>query len=115
VVSDRRRKENFLGIDGEEVLARLRGVPVTTWNYIAEGRQVRHMGPMAQDWHRAFGFNGDSLTINQGDFDGVNLAGVKALDARTQRQQAEIDALRAENAELRARLARIEAALAAKP
>jgi hypothetical protein len=114
-VSDRRRKENFLGIDGEEVLARLRGVPVTTWNYIAEGREVRHMGPMAQDWHRAFGFNSDPLTINQGDFDGVNLAGVKALDARTQRQQAEIDALRAENTELRARLERIEAALAAKP
>jgi len=117
-VSDRRRKENFLGIDGEEVLARLRGVPVTTWNYIAEGRQVRHMGPMAQDWHRAFGFNDDPLTINQGDFDGVNLAGVKALDARTLRQQAEIDALRAENAsqareiaELRAALAQIQAQL----
>ena len=115
VVSDRNRKENFLTVDGEDLLARLRSVPVTTWNYIAEGRQVRHMGPMAQDWHAAFGFNADPLTINQGDFDGVNLAAVKALDARTQAQQARISTLERENADLRARLERIEAALAAKP
>ncbi|HEU4560118.1 MAG TPA: tail fiber domain-containing protein [Longimicrobium sp.] len=114
VVSDRNRKENFLGIGGEEVLARLRTVPVTTWNYIAEGRQVRHIGPMAQDWHAAFGFNADPLIINQGDFDGVNLAGVKALDARTLAQQQTIEAQGRDLAELRARLERIEAALAAR-
>jgi hypothetical protein len=115
VLSDRNRKENVLAIGGEDVLARLRNVPVTTWNYISEGRQVRHIGPMAQDWHAAFGFNADPLTINQGDFDGVNLAAVKALDARTQAQQARIETLERENADLRARLERIEAALAAKP
>ncbi|HEU4560121.1 MAG TPA: tail fiber domain-containing protein [Longimicrobium sp.] len=128
VLSDRNRKENFLSIDGEDLLARLRNVPVTTWNYIAEGRQVRHIGPMAQDWHAAFGFNADPLTINQGDFDGVNLAAVKALDARTQvqaqtieaqgrtiaAQQQTIDAQGRELAEVRARLERIEAALAAQ-
>jgi hypothetical protein len=114
VISDRNRKENFLSIDGEEILARLRSVPVTTWNYIAEGRQVRHMGPMAQDWHRAFGFNDDDKTINQGDFDGVNLAAIQALEART----AELRAAQAQLAEksrkideLEARLARIEALL----
>ncbi|HEX6750744.1 MAG TPA: tail fiber domain-containing protein [Longimicrobium sp.] len=112
-VSDRNRKQNFLAVDGEDLLARLRNVPVTTWNYIAEGRQVRHMGPMAQDWHQAFGFSADSLTINTGDIDGVNLAAVKALEARTAAQQARIDALETENAELRRRLDRIEAMVAA--
>jgi hypothetical protein len=114
VISDRNRKENFLGIDGEEILARIRGIPVTTWNYIDESRQVRHIGPMAQDWHRAFGFNDDDKTINQGDFDGVNLAAIKALEART----AELRAAQAQLAEksrkideLEARLARIEALL----
>ncbi|HEX2078127.1 MAG TPA: tail fiber domain-containing protein [Longimicrobium sp.] len=103
VVSDRNRKEHFLAVDGEDVLARIRSLPVSTWRYISEeDRTVRHIGPMAQDWHRAFGFSSDSLTINQSDFDGVNLAGVQALTART-------DALRAENEALRARVAELEA------
>lgn len=112
-VSDRNRKENFLFLDGEDVLARLRAVPVTTWNYRTQERSIRHMGPMAQDFHAAFGLGESELMINSVDIDGVNLAAVKALDARTTSQQAEIEALRAENAELRARLERIEAALAA--
>ncbi|HEX5724273.1 MAG TPA: tail fiber domain-containing protein, partial [Longimicrobiaceae bacterium] len=117
VVSDRNRKENFLAVDGEYLLSRLRTVPVTTWNYIAEGQQVRHIGPMAQDWDRAFGFSGDPLTINTGDFDGVNLAAAQALERRTAEQQARIEALERENAALKARLDRVEALMArgAKP
>lgn len=106
VVSDRNRKESFLDVDGEDILARIRAVPVTSWNYIEEGRDVRHIGPMAQDWHNAFRLNDDSLTINQGDFDGVNLAAIQALEARTQRLQDE-------NAELRARVERLERLLEA--
>jgi trimeric autotransporter adhesin len=112
-ISDRARKENFASVDGEDVLARLREVPVSSWNYIAEGREVRHVGPMSQDWHAAFGLNDDPLTINQGDFDGVNLAAIQALDGRTEAQAARIRALEAENAELRRRLERVEALLAA--
>jgi hypothetical protein len=97
VISDRNRKELFLPVDGESVLARIRGIPVSTWRYIDEqDRSVRHMGPMAQDWQRAFGFSGDSTTINSGDFDGVNFAGIQALEARTAAQQREIASLRAE-------------------
>lgn len=120
VVSDRNRKENFLALDGEDLLRRLRGVPVTSWNYVAQGREVRHVGPMAQDWHRALGLSGDSLTINSGDFDGVNLAAAQALERRTSEQGGRIEALERENAalrraaaELEARIARLEAALGA--
>jgi len=114
--SDRNRKEHFLGVDGEDVLVRLRSVPVSSWRYISEeDRSVRHVGPMAQDWHRAFGLSADSLTINQGDFDGINLVAIQALEARTTAQAGEIASLRAENAELRARLERLEALLAAPP
>ena len=125
-ISDRNQKENVATVDGEALLGALRGVPVTTWNYIAEGDSVRHMGPMAQDFHAAFGLNGaDSLGINTVDIDGVMLAGVQALDARTRALADEnaalrsrLDALAAENAALQAeravadtRLARLEAAL----
>jgi hypothetical protein len=116
VVSDRNRKEDFLALDGEDLLARLRSVPVSTWRYIGEeDRSVRHIGPMAQDWERAFGLSGDDTTINMSDLDGVNLAGVQALDARTTGQDARIATLEAENAELRARLDAIERMLAAQP
>ena len=101
-VSDRNRKEHFQAVDGEDILVRLRRVPVTSWNYIAEGREVRHIGPMAQDWHAAFALNDDPLTINQGDFDGVNLAAVQALERRTTEQAERIRALEAELGELRA-------------
>jgi trimeric autotransporter adhesin len=91
------------------VLSRIRALPVTTWRYIGEeDRAVRHIGPMAQDWHRAFGFSRDDTTINMSDFDGVNLAAIQALERRSTAQAEEIRALRAENAELRAAGARTE-------
>jgi trimeric autotransporter adhesin len=124
--SSRLEKENFAEVDGEDVLRRLRAVPVTSWNGIAEGPEVRHIGPMAQDWHAAFALNDDPLTIHQGDLAGVSLAAVQALDGRTERQEERIRQLEAENqalrdgavalrseaAEQRARLERLEALLA---
>ncbi|HEU4561625.1 MAG TPA: tail fiber domain-containing protein [Longimicrobium sp.] len=123
VISDRNRKENFLTVDGEDLLGRLRSVPVTTWQYRDEAdRTVRHIGPMAQDWARAFGFSRDDRTINMSDFDGVNLAAVQALERRTAEQKTQIEtlngevaALRAANAALEARLQRLEARAAGTP
>ncbi len=115
-VSDRNRKENFLALEGEDVLGRLRAVPVTSWNYRTQDRSIRHMGAMAQDFHAAFGLGESDLMINSVDMDGVTLAGVKALDERTAAHRARIEALEAgnaalrrENDELRARLDRLEA------
>ncbi|MFL5539061.1 MAG: tail fiber domain-containing protein, partial [Longimicrobiaceae bacterium] len=112
VISDRNRKQDFLSVDGEDILARLRLVPVTTWRYRDEAdRSTLHIGPMAQDWHRAFGFTTDDRTINMSDFDGVNLAAIQALARRTDALQAENAALRDQNRQLEARLARLEAAV----
>lgn len=131
-VSDRRRKDSFLAVRGEDILDRVRGLSITTWRYRAEADpSVRHIGPMAQDWRLAFGFSSDSMTINSGDLDGVNLAAAQALERRTAQQaeriaalegerarfaslEASNAALRAEVAALRASLHRIEATLAAQ-
>jgi len=117
--SSRTLKENFLGIDGEDVLARMRGIPVTTWNYVSEGSQSRHLGPIAEDFFAAFGLGTDSRAIGLLDIDGVNFAAAKALEERTRQQRTEIDALnrqvtelRAANASLEARLERLERAAA---
>jgi hypothetical protein len=111
-VSDRAKKENVEAVDGEDVLLRLRQVPVTRWNYRTQLADIRHMGPMAQDFHAAFGLGEDQLTISSVDADGVALAGVKALDARTDSQRQRIERLEQENTALRERLERLEALLA---
>lgn len=110
--SDVNRKHLFAHVEGEDILARLRGVPLTTWSYRTESNDVRHLGPTAQAFRAAFGLGTDDRSIATVDADGVALAGVQALDARTAGQAARITALERENAELRARLDRIEAALA---
>jgi hypothetical protein len=113
VISDRDRKEGFLPVNGEDVLLRLRSVPVSTWRYRDEDdRTTLHIGPMAQDWHTAFGLTRDDRTINMSDFDGVNLAAIQALEARTaelQERTAEVTELRIELDAALARLARLEA------
>ncbi|MFL5382039.1 MAG: tail fiber domain-containing protein [Longimicrobiaceae bacterium] len=113
--SDVHRKHLFATVEGEDVLLRLRTVPITTWSYRVDDSNIRHLGPMAQDFHRAFGLGQDSVSIATLDEGGVALAGIQALDARTTAQAARIQAverdnakLRTENAELRARLEAIE-------
>lgn len=102
VVSDRDAKEHFADYDGEALLQRIALLPIHTWRYIAEeDASIRHIGPTAQDWQALvsgpLSLNNETITINQGDYDGVNLAAIKALTERTRK-------LDAENTELRAQL-----------
>jgi hypothetical protein len=81
---DRNLKENFEEVDGEWLLGQIRKMPVTKWNYKKGDTSLKYMGPVAQDFYSAFHLNGaDSLGINSICIDGVNIAGVKALEKRT--------------------------------
>lgn len=114
--SSKTLKENFLGVGGEDLLARVRKVPVNTWNYLAEGRQVRHMGPFAEDFYGAFHLGTDDKSIGLLDIAGVNFAANKALELRTaelQKKAAEVDQLRTEVNALRAANTAMELRLAA--
>jgi uncharacterized coiled-coil protein SlyX len=106
-VSDRARKHDFADIDGEDLLARIRGIPVMSWRYMAEeDATVRHIGPMAQDWDAALPeLGGTGLTINMSDLDGVNLAAIQALEARSAAQATQIDAQTEEIAAQREKIA----------
>lgn len=114
--SSRYTKQNFLAVSGEDVLARLRNVPVTTWNYISEGAQSKHMGPMAEDFYQAFGLGTANTSIGVQDLAGVSLAAVKSLDERTallQQRTMEVEKLRTEVQQLRDANATMEQRLAA--
>ena len=95
-------KEHFVAIDGQEVLAHLARLPITTWNYKTDAPSVRHMGPMAQDFYAAFGLGADDRHLAPLDVNGVALAGVQALSQQVQ-------ALKLQNAELLQRLQALEA------
>jgi hypothetical protein len=110
--SSRTLKENFVAVDGEDVLLRIREIPITTWNMIGGDRNVRHLGPVAEDFWRAFGLGLGETTIGLGDIDGVNLAAAKALEARTRSLQQQLDERTAQVQALQARLDAQSAALA---
>jgi hypothetical protein len=87
-ISDVNMKENFEAVNGEEVLAKIKSLPLTRWNYKDNDPSVQYIGPMAQDFHRTFRLGGlDSLSISTLAMDGVTLAGVKALVDRTDQLQ----------------------------
>ena len=111
-VSDRNLKENFQEHDGEDMLAAIADMPIQSWNYKAQDSSIRHLGPMAQDFHAAFGLGVDDKHINTVDIDGINMLAVQALEKRTRDLQAENEQLRATIAGLDAALQRLEAAMA---
>jgi hypothetical protein len=112
-LSDRSRKRDFGTVEGEDVLARIRAVPVSSWRYVGEEGGVRHIGPMAQDWHAAFGLSADQTTINMSDLDGVNLAAAQALERRTAELRTQLADRDARIQSLEARVARLETLLLA--
>jgi hypothetical protein len=90
--SSRLLKANLEPLDDEDVLTRVRDLPVMRWSYLAEPG-VRHVGTFAEDFHRAFGLGTGVTSIGMIDMDGVNLAAVKALERRTRELQQQLDVL----------------------
>jgi hypothetical protein len=115
--SDRTKKENFKPMDGEEVLKKIRGFELTSWNFIGhDPKEFRHYGPMAQDFFAAFGHDGMGMigtetTINSGDLAGILMVAVQALEKRTaelRQKEAQIAALQSTVEELKAKQAYFE-------
>jgi hypothetical protein len=116
-VSDKRRKENFIPVNGESVLQKIRTFSLTTWNYkTLDVKTQRHYGPMAQDFYAAFGNDrlgkiGCDTLINEHDFSSINFIAIQALEKRTQKinvQQQQIENLQKENEILKIRLKKLE-------
>ncbi|MHB0858637.1 MAG: tail fiber domain-containing protein [Anaerolineae bacterium] len=110
-LSDVNAKEAFEPVDGAQVLEALAELPITTWAY-REDPNVRHMGPMAQDFSAAFGLGPDNQHIAPLDVNGVALAAIQELASQSASQGARIAELERENAELAARLEALESLVA---
>jgi hypothetical protein len=93
---DRNSKENVTLINTEELLEKIADLPISSWNYKSQSESIRHISPMAQDFHSAFGVGEDEKHITTIDADGVALAGIQALLDRIERLEARIAELEAE-------------------
>jgi hypothetical protein len=106
-ISDVRKKENFVPVNGEEFLNKIAKFNLTSWNYKGQNpKEYRHYGPMAQDFYAAFGKDnygtvGNDTTISQADMEGVSFVAIQALEKRTRDQQQQIEALLNEVRELK--------------
>jgi endosialidase-like protein len=125
--SDRRLKENIAAVDGADILRRLSAIPITQWNLKAQNPEIKHVGPMAQDFYAAFGLGENERYINSADVDGIALLSIQALyqivtaleqkttavdrkAAELDRKTADLERIAAGLEELRARLTRFERA-----
>jgi len=79
-LSDRNAKIPLGPVDGREVLTQVSRLPLAIFRYKTEAPSIRHIGPMAQDFHAAFAVGEDSRYISSLDADGVALAAIQGLN-----------------------------------
>jgi hypothetical protein len=110
-ISDRNAKTNFRPIDSKDILDRVSRLPITSWHFKTDLKK-RHLGPMARDFHAAFGLDGDDdKHINLTDMAGISLAAIQELSKQLPEKDGRIANLEHEIAEYDHQLADIRAAL----
>ncbi|MBL9140006.1 MAG: tail fiber domain-containing protein [Verrucomicrobiales bacterium] len=105
--SDRDRKQNLTRINPAEVLAQVVDLPISRWEY-REDPDTPHLGPMAQDFHAAFGLGGDDRHIATLDADGVALAAIQGLHRMVAEKEERLRRVEEENRALMRRLEALE-------
>ena len=113
-VSDSNAKTAVTPVDPRAILSKLEKLPVTEWEYKHDPHR-RYFGPMAQDFHVAFGLGNDDKTINTLDADGVLFLSVKGLAEELKERDKTIEDLKAQNEELSRKIEAIDERLNSLP
>jgi hypothetical protein len=99
-LSDSNSKTAIKPINARAFLHKLASLPISEWEYRGQSGR-RFVGPMAQDFHTAFGLGSDDKTISTSDTDGVMYAAIKGLveelgdrDKAIQKLESELEILR---------------------
>lgn len=89
--SSRTFKKDFTPVDGSKILEKVSELPLSEWSYKQE--DVRHLGPMAEDFRAAFGLGADPKHLAPGDVAGIALAAIQELNVSLQEKDARIEEL----------------------
>ena len=109
--SDRNAKTSFESVDERAILAKVVGMPVSTWEWKqSSAKGMRHLGPMAQDFKAAFSLGGkhEDTSIDSTDAQGVAFAAIKGLYSELRERDAKLAELTAEIAALRGAVRDVE-------
>ena len=105
--SSREIKNNFVELNNSDILNKIDQLPITQWSYIKDQGKVKHIGPVAEDFYKAFRLGDTAKGISSVDTAGVALAAIKALNRKVTEKDSEIAALRNEMAELKQAVAQL--------
>jgi hypothetical protein len=118
-LSDRAVKENFQDLDQRKVLETVVGLPVRSWNLKAQPPEIRHVGPVAQDFNQdfayLFGQPESPIHINSMDAVGVSLGAIQGLYQLVKEKEVQITSLQEQIDRLQASLKALELALNGSP
>lgn len=78
-LSRRDSKEHFSKINHQAMLAALKGLDISTWNYKHQADSERHLGPVAEEFYATYGLGTDAEHIATSDMAAVALASSQAL------------------------------------
>jgi hypothetical protein len=84
--SNSRFKKDIKPVRRENILDAIIALPVYEWSY--KGENVRHMGPLAEDFAATFGLGSDSDSIHVIDAIGTLMAATQALAHKVDRLEA---------------------------
>ena len=89
--SDVNRKELIIPVDQSSILRKVKNLPISTWYY--KDQEAQHIGPMAQDFSRIFGYGDSDTSIATVDADGVALAAIQALAKENEQLKEQVSEL----------------------
>ena len=105
--SDRNAKSLFENVNARSILAKVAALPISKWVYRSDDKKDWHIGPMAQDFRKAFGLGQDDKTIATVDAAGIALAAIQGLHQRVNEKDAKIGKLERANEAMKRQLAAI--------
>ena len=116
--SSRANKKNIQSIDTHNVLEQLTALPIHQWTYKHEAQDVKHMGPMAEDFYQTFKLGTTSKGISSLDASGIAMAAIQALSlkldekdqriAKLESQLRRVDELKDEISVIKKQLAQLD-------
>ena len=107
IASDRALKEDFHPLDKQQVLAKVQQLSIQNWKLRDEAGNVRHVGPVAQEFQTAFGLGSDERYLHSGDVDGIALVAIQALAEQVEMLQQKNMELQRQNTALQMQMSRV--------
>ena len=92
--SSRNKKENFSELNSDDLLQKIQQLSIQKWKY--KGTAEYHIGPVAEDFYKAFGLGTDDKGISTVDPAGIALAAIKELITQNEKLTKELLTLKNE-------------------